>query len=122
LANKGHGGPGIRVGLREFHGLKGQLLPFAHLEACQQADVTRCATNAFLRTAVRSVLRREFGPLAPELLPRLLFISYAALGRLIDGESGGSGHVEFATPCNIELRHSVSHCNDQLRVQNYHRN
>jgi hypothetical protein len=60
--------------------------------------------------------------LACELPLRFLFIVHAALYRLINGEAGGGGDVEFATPGDIELRHSVSHCNDQLRVQNYHRN
>jgi hypothetical protein len=95
--------------------------PLTELEACLQTDVTWRATNAFLRGATGSAWSGKFRPLARELLPRLLFIIHAALYRLIDGEPGSRRNVEFATAGNIELRHLVGYGNDQLRIQNYHR-
>jgi hypothetical protein len=91
------------------------------LEACQQTDVTWCAANALLRGATCPAWRREFRPLASELLPRFPFVTDAALCRLIDGEAGGGGNVELATPGDIELRHSVSHRHHKLRTQHDHR-
>jgi hypothetical protein len=59
--------------------------------------------------------------LASELLQRLLFIIHAILYRLVDREPSRSGSIKLATPRNIKLRHLVSHSNEQLRTQNYHR-
>jgi hypothetical protein len=59
--------------------------------------------------------------LASQLLQRLLFIIHAILYWLLDGESRRSGSIKLATPRNIKLRHLVSHGNDQLRTQDYHR-
>jgi hypothetical protein len=56
-----------------------------------------------------------------ELLLRLLFVADAPVQRLIDGDPGRGGLIKFATPRNIELRHLISHSDDQLRTQNNHR-
>jgi hypothetical protein len=59
--------------------------------------------------------------LASKLLQCLLFVIHAILYRLLDSEPGRSRSVKLATPRNIKLRHLISHGNDQLRTQNYHR-
>jgi hypothetical protein len=51
----------------------------------------------------------------------LLFIIHAILYRLLDSEPSRGGSIKLATPRNIELRHLVSHGNDQLQTQNDHR-
>jgi len=59
--------------------------------------------------------------LASQLLQRLLFIIHAILYWLLDSEPSHSGSIKLATPRNIKLRHLVSHGNNQLRTQKYHR-
>jgi hypothetical protein len=59
--------------------------------------------------------------LASELLARLLFVTHAALDGLVNGEAGGGGSIELAAPGDIELRHRVSHRDEQLRAQRDHR-
>src|SRR5436853_6369317 len=81
--------------------------PLNHLEARQQTNITRRATDAFIGNTARPAWGREFRPLACELLPRFLFIIHAILQRLIDSQAGGGGGIELATPRDIKLRHSV---------------
>jgi hypothetical protein len=81
----------------------------AELEACLQTDVTWRAADALLRGATCPDCRRKLRPLACELPLRFLFITHAALYRLIYGEAGGGGNVELATPRDIEFRHSVGY-------------
>jgi hypothetical protein len=80
--------------------------------ACQQTDVTRRVSDAFVGSTVCFAGSGEFGPLACELPPRFLFIIYAILQWLANSEPGRSGKVELATPRNIKLRHLVSHGNN----------
>src|SRR6185295_19938448 len=95
--------------------------PLTHLQAGQQTDVTWRAADALLRGAACPAWRGEFRPLACELPLRFLFIIHAALHRLVDGEAGGGGDVELATPRNVEVRNAVRHRDDQLRTHHDHR-
>src|SRR3954470_9230938 len=90
--------------------------PLPHLEAGLQTDVARCPANTLLRGTACPACRGEFRPLARELLLCFLFISDAALPGLIDSEAGGGGHVQLATPSNVEFRHTISNRHDQLRA------
>lgn len=94
--------------------------PFIHLQTCQQADVTR--RNVFVGNTARSVCSGEFRPLACELLSRSLLISYTIFQWLTDRQPSRGGNIELAIPRNIELRHSVGRCDDQLRAHDDCRN
>jgi hypothetical protein len=93
--------------------------PLIHLQARQQADVTR--RNVFVANTACSVCCREFRPLACELLPRSLLIPDTTLQWLTDRQPSRGGNIELAIPRNIELRHSVGHCHDQMRTHDDHR-
>src|SRR6266480_4879220 len=90
------------------------------LQAGQKTDVAWCAADALLRDAFRLAGGRKLGPLARQLLPRSLFIVYAALCGLINREPSGCSKVESAAPVDIERWHPIGDCDDQLRTQSDH--
>jgi hypothetical protein len=92
-----------------------------HLEAGQQTNVAWCVTNGLHTATLCSVCGGECGPLAFDLLLRLLLVIHTTLYGLTVSESGRGSNIEFATSRNVKLRHLVRDCYDQLRAQNYHR-
>src|SRR5260370_14993050 len=84
--------------------------PLTQLQTRQKTDVARCAAYALLRDAFRLAGGRKLGPLARQLLPRSLFIVYAALSALINREPGGCSKVESAAPVDIERWHPIGDC------------
>src|SRR5712672_2546794 len=76
--------------------------PLTQLQTRQKTDVAWCAADALLRDALRLAGGRKLGPLARQLLPRSLFIVYAALCCLIHREPDGCSKVESAAPVDIE--------------------
>src|SRR5258707_11036296 len=88
--------------------------PLTQLQTRQKTDVARCAADALLRDAFRLAGGRKLGPLARQLLPRSLFIVYAALCGLINREPGGCGKGLSPAPGDIEPWQPAGGCRGYL--------